>query len=197
VRLSRTESYTPATCSRGWLHEALTSETDSLHLTIGVNVVTWLDAFKAALDELRNDVRFRRSWQSDGGVEHLVETLKARLGPDDVRRRAREKLVRSRRPLREGQMRQLRALDDLDSETPLERNPTVLADLVERDGSVVVVFEGREMVFPAHARDEVAAVVEAAAPFTASDLPGSVDDDGRLVLVRRLVREGLLRISGA
>lgn len=31
---------------RGWLHEALTSDEDSLHLTIGVNVVTWLDALR-------------------------------------------------------------------------------------------------------------------------------------------------------
>jgi ribosomal protein L16 Arg81 hydroxylase len=35
---------------RGWLHEAKTSETDSLHLTMGVNVYTWMDAFRAALD---------------------------------------------------------------------------------------------------------------------------------------------------
>jgi hypothetical protein len=31
--------------------------------------------------------------------------------------------------------------------------------------------------------------------FTASDLPGRLDDESRLVLVRRLVREGFLRIS--
>ena len=43
-----------ATCStsRGWLHEALLRQR-LLHLTIGVNVVTWLDAFKAALEEAR------------------------------------------------------------------------------------------------------------------------------------------------
>jgi ribosomal protein L16 Arg81 hydroxylase len=182
---------------RGWLHEALTSETDSLHLTIGVNVVTWLDAFKAALDELRDDVDFRRSWQTGDGTDDLVEALRSRLGHADVERRAREKLVRTRRPIREGQLRQLRALDELDTETELERNPTVLADVVERNGSIVLVFEGRDLTFPAHARDEVVAAAEAEDRFTASDLPGSLDDEGRLVLVRRLVREGLLRISEA
>ena len=34
-------------------------------------------------------------------------------------------------------------------------------------------------------------------PFTPADLPGDLDDEGRLVLVRRLVREGFLVISGA
>lgn len=182
---------------RGWLHEAMTSDTDSLHLTIGVNVVTWLDAFKAALDELGDDVRFRRSWQSGDGTDDLVEALHDRLGRDDVARRARAKLVRTRRPIREGQMDQLRALDDLDVDTEVERRATVIADLVERDDAVSVVFEGRELTFPGHARDELVVVAGAAEPFTAAELPGALDDAGRLVLVRRLVREGFLRISAA
>ena len=182
---------------RGWLHEAVTSETDSLHLTIGVNVVTWLDAVKAALEELGNDVRFRRSWQSGDLADDLVEALRAELGPRDVERRARDKLVRTRRPLRDGQMRQLRALEELDLDTELERRPSIIADLVDRDGSVSLVFEGRELTFPERVREEVLTVARATEPFTASDLPGSLDDAGRLVLVRRLVREGFLQITGA
>jgi bifunctional lysine-specific demethylase and histidyl-hydroxylase NO66 len=182
---------------RGWLHEAMTSDTDSLHLTIGVNVVTWLDAFKAALDELGEDVRFRRSWQSGDGTDDLVEALHDRLGRDHVARRARSKLVRTRRPIRDGQMSQLRALGELDVDTELERRPTVMADLVDRDDSVSLVFEGRELTFPGHVREELAAVVAADEPFSAAELPGALDDEGRLVLARRLVREGFLRISGA
>ena len=180
---------------RGWLHEAVTSATDSLHLTVGINVVTWLDAFKAALEELGDDVRFRRSWQSAEQVDDLVEALHRRLDRDDVERRARRRLVRTRRPLREGQMRQLSALEELEPETEVERRPTVLADLVQRGASVSLVFEGREVTFPAHVYEELAAVVGAEAPFTAADLPGSLDDASRLVLVRRLVREGFLRIT--
>jgi lysine-specific demethylase/histidyl-hydroxylase NO66 len=182
---------------RGWLHEAVTSETDSLHLTIGVNVVTWLDAFKAAVEELGEDVRFRRSWQSGDGGDDLVEALRARLGREDVARRARAKLVRTRRPLREDQLGQLRALEDLGPGTELERRATVIADLVEADGSVALAFEGREVSFPMHVREELAAIAAADEPFTVSELPGSLDEAGRLVLVRRLVREGFLRITAA
>jgi ribosomal protein L16 Arg81 hydroxylase len=181
---------------RGWLHEALTSDTDSLHLTIGVNVTTWLDAFKAALEELGEDVRFRHSWQSEDGSDDLVDALQERLGREDVQRRARAKLIRTRRPIREGQLRQLQALESLSTETVVERNPTVLADLVD-DEAVTLVFEGREVTFPGHARTEVVAVAVAEEPFTAADLPGELDDHGRLVLIRRLVREGFLRISEA
>jgi hypothetical protein len=182
---------------RGWMHEAVTSQTDSLHLTIGVNVVTWLDAFKAAIEELGDDVRFRRSCSSGDGVDDLVEALRGRLGHDAVGRRARERLVRTRRPLRAGQMRQLGALEELELDTELERRPTVIADLVKRDGSVALVFEGRELTFPEHVHDELEAVCGTEEPFTAAELPGSLDDAGRLVLVHRLIREGFLTIRGA
>jgi hypothetical protein len=182
---------------RGWLHEALTSDTDSLHLTIGVNVVTWLDAFKSALEELGDDLRFRRSWQSGDGTDELVEALRGRIGREDVARRARTKLVRTRRPIREGQLRQLRALDELTPDTEVERNPTVLVDVAAQNGDVLLAFEGRTLTFPAHAREEVLAIAGAEQAFTLAELPGSLDEPGRLVLVRRLVREGLLRISEA
>lgn len=182
---------------RGWLHEALTSDTDSLHLTIGVNVVTWLDAFKAALEELGDDLRFRRSWQSGDGSDELVEALRAQVGREDVARRARAKLVRTRRPIRAGQLRQLRALDELTPNTEVERNPTVLLDVEAQNGDVSLAFEGRTLTFPDHAREEVLAIAGAEQAFTPAELPGSLDEPGRLVLVRRLVREGVLRISEA
>ncbi len=179
---------------RGWLHEAKTSESDSLHLTIGANVYSWIDAFSAALEECANDPDFRRS--PDGSADELVERLGARLGEDDVRRRMRSRLVRTRRPILDGQVEQLRALRDLDDQTELERRPTVIADLEEREDQVVVLYEGRTLEFPARLRDELAYVLAADEPFRASDLPGELDEDARLLLVGRLVREGLLRISG-
>jgi hypothetical protein len=178
---------------RGWLHEAVTSESDSLHLTIGVSVYTWLDAFKAALDDLGDDPDFRRSPDGDG--DELVERLRQRLGPEDVARRRRERLVRTRRPIRNGQMADLRGVDALGLETLVERRATVLADLHVSDEEAVLAFEGKEVRFPAHVTAEVEFVATAEQPFAPADLPGELDADGRLVLVRRLLREGFLRLS--
>ena len=73
---------------RGWLHDALTSDTDSLHLTVGVNVHTWTDAFRAALADCERDVEFRRSVPADGDqAADLLDRLAEQLAPEDVRRR--------------------------------------------------------------------------------------------------------------
>jgi ribosomal protein L16 Arg81 hydroxylase len=173
---------------RGWLHQAMTSSTDSLHITLGVNVYTWLDAFKAALVECGDDVSFRRS--PDGDAEELLEALSARLAPDEVTGRRRRKLVSTRRPLLPDQLTQLRELESLALESLLERRPTVLFDL---DGSTLV-FEGKTVALPAVAREDLEFIASADDAFAAADLPGDLDDETRLVLVRRLVREGFLRL---
>jgi hypothetical protein len=176
---------------RGWLHEAVTSDSDSLHITIGVNVRRWVDALRRVLDELEWELPFRRSIEEE--PDGLVELLAERLDAETVRRDARERLVRSRHPVLDGQLSELRALDALTLETPLERRETVIAEL---DGAALA-FEGRTLRFPERLGEELEFLVSADGSFTAAELPGPLDDDGRLVLVRRLVREGFLRRSAA
>jgi ribosomal protein L16 Arg81 hydroxylase len=174
---------------RGWLHQAMTSSTDSLHITVGVNVYTWLDAFKAALVECEDDLGFRRS--AEGDADDLLEALRARLGPDEVSARRRRKLVSTRRPLLPDQLTQLQALDGLTLETPLERRPTVIFELE----SSTLAFEGKTVALPALAQEDLEFLASADETFTAAELPGDLDDETRLVLVRRLVREGFLRLT--
>ncbi|HET9508173.1 MAG TPA: cupin domain-containing protein [Gaiellaceae bacterium] len=167
---------------RGWLHQALTSGTDSLHITVGVNVRTWLDEARAALDDAGDDVALRRA--AAGEAPALP-----RLDRDTAAARARQRLVGTRRPILDGQLSELRALDFLAVDTELVRRDTVIADL---DGTTLS-FEGRDLRFPARVAAELEFVVTVERPFRAADLPGSLDEAGRLVLVRRLVREGFLR----
>ena len=179
---------------RGWPHEAAAADAGSLHITVGLHPPARLDAMRAALEGCSDDVEFRRALRADGELPaSLVERLAARLGAQEVAKRARRRFVDSRRPILDGQLTQVRALDALTNDTPLERRVTVIADLEPcPDGGVALRFEGKEVRFPAKAADAVAAVHAAPARFTAAELPGRLDEAGRLVLVKRLVREGYL-----
>jgi lysine-specific demethylase/histidyl-hydroxylase NO66 len=170
---------------RGWPHEAVAQDEDSLHLTIGLHPPTRLDALRAALDECGDDVEFRRA----GDVpRELLERLAERLTPEAAARRARRRFVDSRRPILDDQLTQIRAAADLGADDLVERRSTVIADL---EGATLR-FEGREIRFPAAARDALAALAAGGGPLRPRDLPG-LDEESRLVVVRRLVREGYLR----
>ena len=172
---------------RGWLHQALTSDSDSLHITVGVNVRRWIDEARAALDAQEDDIAYRRTIDADESPELPL------LDADEARDRARDRFVRSRRPILDGQLSELRALDRLGLDTELERRDTVIADL----HGTTLVFEGRDLRFPDRLAAELEFLVTTDAPFRGSELPGSLDEAGRLVLLRRLVREGFLRRSAS
>jgi ribosomal protein L16 Arg81 hydroxylase len=182
---------------RGWLHQAMTSDTHSLHLTVGISTYLWLDALKAALDEAaEGEVELRRAVPRDGrGGDRLVELLLARVSPEAVSERKRRWFVRNRRPVRDDQFDQLRALERLDLDTDLVRNETVIADLRVDGDRAGLSFEKRDLYFPARIAPELKFMLEEEGSFRLSDLPGRLDDEGRLVLGRRLVREGFLRIT--
>jgi hypothetical protein len=132
---------------------------------------------------------------ADGAApDGLFEALAARLTPEAVARRRRQAFVEGRRALRGDVFDQLRALEALGAETELERRETVIAALDVDDREARLSFEGRTLRFPARIAGEVEFLLRIDEPFTASDLPGPLDEGGRLVLLRRLVREGLLRI---
>ena len=174
---------------RGWPHEAETSAEPSLHLTIGLHPPTRLDALRAAVEACADDVELRRALGPDGALPpDLLDRLAARLDPEQVAARARRRFVAGRRPIRDGQLTQVAALDALDAGSLVARRATVIAEL---DGATLH-FEGRRVEFPARAAAALAAVHAGDGPFCARDLPGPLDEAGRLVLLRRLVREGYL-----
>jgi hypothetical protein len=172
---------------RGWLHQAMTTDTDSLHITVGINVRRWVDEARAELDEAEADLDFRRA------IDSAAPPLLPSLDPDAARTRARERFVRTRRPILDGQLAELRALPSLGPDDVLERRDTVIADL----HGTTLTFEGRTLRFPDRLAAEIEFLVTAEEPFTSADLPGELDEAGRLVLVKRLVREGFLRRSAS
>jgi Cupin superfamily protein len=182
---------------RGWPHEATTSDDESLHLTVGMHPQTRLDALRMALDNCDDDIEFRRSMPADGELpDDLLERLAARLAPDELSRLLRRRFVENRRPILHDQLSQLRALERVTVDDLLERRATVIFELEKtNDGGAVLLFEGKEIRFPPQATSAVVAATESSGPFSADQLPGPLDEEGRLVLVRRLVREGFLRFA--
>lgn len=191
---------------RGFIHEGLTSGSDSLHITVGVISFTWVDLFTEALSLVKTDPDFRASLppgfifesgnDSTLSQEHFARLMQ-KFGEAAVLDKLAEKLgdrfISSRRPVLDGQLHQLRVLDDLGAASVIERRPGILCKLEAGDNSVSLSFTGKKITFPRFVENTLRFIARHQdRSFKIADLPHELDEAGRLVLVRRLVREGFL-----
>ncbi|MFC7359917.1 JmjC domain-containing protein [Nocardioides astragali] len=189
----------------GTPHAARAQEAVSLHLTIGINQLTWRQLVSRLVLDVLDDVaddHLPAGYLTD--PDRLADGIGRHLGAvaDAVRRldapaAAQEQAVRflSERPPRmAGALLDREALTrGLSDDSVLRRRPGHPCEVVAAAGDDVVrvLLGDRVLRVPARIRDAVD-VVAARHELTPADLP--LDPASALVLCRRLVREGLLEV---
>ena len=189
-------------CPRGLYHSARSTDQASLHITLGLIGKTWADvmieavsaaclaspAFRATLPVGFANASFDAS-QAAVTFRALVDTFArdAQLAP--ILGRLAEDFVTSRRPALYGCLQELETEPSIES--ILAPRPDLIYLVREDNERLVLLFGSTEISLPAFTRDAVMFALEGA-PFVVRNLPGQLDDAGKVVLVRRLLREGLL-----
>lgn len=189
---------------RGHLHEARATNTVSLHVTVGILACTWTDVLlEAVADACLNDAAFRKAlppgFAREGTpdrymreiFDRLLQHLAERGSPERILDRFVDEFLASSPPLLRGQMAQLAALEHMAVDSMLEARPHLIAPVQVDEHSVSIRHFARKITFPLHVAPAVRFAVTQKR-FTIRELPGDLDDSGKLTLARRLVREGLL-----
>lgn len=191
-------------CPRGLYHSARSTDEASLHITLGLIGKTWADvmieavsaaclaspAFRANLPVGFANTGFDPS-QAAATFRSLVDTFarEAQLAP--ILERLAGDFVTSRRPALYGCLKELDMAPAPSIESTLAPRPDLIYLVREESEKLVLLFGSTEISLPAFTRDAVMFALDGA-PFVVRDLPGQLDDAGKVVLVRRLLREGLL-----
>ncbi|HLT70050.1 MAG TPA: cupin domain-containing protein [Acidimicrobiales bacterium] len=200
---------------RGVVHSAAAQRGVSLHLTVGVLATTVHDVLRELVDLAAEEVELRRSltpgWPFDpdlaeGEVKSAIAALADWLATADagtVAARLRDRFVANRSPLLEGQLLEIAALDEIGDDTHVLRRPGAVTDLrlvpaggdVPDDGAapgrLQLVLGDRRVTMPAAVEPAVRRLLDGE-PHRVGDLADLLDQPSRRVLVRRLVREGIL-----
>ena len=194
---------------RGLMHDARTSEAagHSLHVTFGALFTSWADVLAEALGRWAlNDAHGRRGlpvgFARDGfdgtdAKRTLAEALRrfaaaAEGDAKGVLEHFAQDLVDTRHPRLPGQFAQLQRLPELSVDTVVGVRPGVVPRVEEGTEQALLSCYGRVLGFPVYAMSALRFAVSSER-FTARDLPTELDDAGRLVLLRKLIREGVLR----
>jgi mannose-6-phosphate isomerase-like protein (cupin superfamily) len=190
----------------GTPHSARSQEQTSLHVTVGINQVTMRDTLRQVVDRVLSDERYDAPLPA-GYVDdprRLAERLTTELSaftaslagtdPEAVAAHRVDSFLTDRVPYLRGGLTDLVGLDALTDSTRLTRRATA-ACVLERGPDVLRVLLGdRELRMPLRLTGAMELVRDHRS-FTVGDLEPWLDPQSRLVVARRLVREGLLRIE--
>jgi bifunctional lysine-specific demethylase and histidyl-hydroxylase NO66 len=184
-------------------HAAWTAASASVHLTVGVVPTTWADALGrdviATVENALSGAPLPAGYAHDpaalgaGVAEQLAEVRRRldKLDPDTIAAAAADRFWASRPPILAGQLQQLLALDEIGEDTVVRRRPGAVCQLRRRDDRLEVLLGDRALHMPAHLASAMETIL-ASDRLAVADLAALLDPPSRLVLVRRLVREGLL-----
>lgn len=189
---------------RGYPHDVRSCDSTSLHVTLGVKPILWAEVVEEAVRAaIESDATLRRSlpprFASDPALfdvcmaelRRMLESTLQQTSVEAAMRNARSRCELAVQPSLRGHLRDLDQQAQVDLETAVmvrrESNPT----LAISDGYVHVGFHGKRVRLPSHT-ERTLRFLFAAPSFSAADLPDDLDEPSRLLLVRRLIHEGLL-----
>ncbi|HXT58693.1 MAG TPA: cupin domain-containing protein [Pirellulales bacterium] len=196
---------------RGHVHEAFAAERASLHLTVGVNVYRWVELLHHALSlAAEQDKRFRESIpggallgdkaEIKANFEQLLGALASRASAEGFFDRAAESLgdqfFGQLKMLPGSQFAAEFDLDRIALDSVLEKSPHALCRVVEKADGAAIEFPGNRVGGPQRIGAALRFIARATR-FEVRELPDDLNADGKLVLARRLVREGLLSVVDA
>ena len=187
---------------RGYIHAAETNEQRSIHLTVGVTATTAYDVLRDVIELAADQESFRRPLPLGSAHEQLASVAGivaeaaqwlGALPADRAREAVRSRVARHNVPEPLGLLASEDALLAFDKEASVRPRSGLGARLVAGapDGRVVLELPDRELSFPASVEAALHTLLGGPCRVTELDIP--VDD--ALVLVRRLLREGVLRVT--
>jgi bifunctional lysine-specific demethylase and histidyl-hydroxylase NO66 len=191
---------------KGFPHAASAGRRASAHLTVGILTHDSIDIVReiATLAERESvfSERLPRDVTSDpdalrASVLGHVEDLRAWLDTIDVDRltqRVARRMMSTSQPIVRGQLSQLVRLDDLNEQTVVVRRRGATCALFPDADSVRVLLSDRELEMPLATRPAIEEIASRER-LRVRDLHQHLTPESALVLVRRLIREGLLRVD--
>jgi hypothetical protein len=194
---------------RGHIHEAFTSDSLSLHLTVGIKVYRRVDLLHRALEIVSGrDARFRASLPPGlltGGTtpeaeaELFGELLRA-LAEDARADEAIDRVAAdflAKLPALPGDSFAAVDVNGIGPDTMLERvRGAICREVQLANGRVGLQFPGGSLEGPPKIGPALHFIARTRR-FAVHELAGGLTSDGKLVLVRRLVRDRLLQVVNA
>ena len=190
---------------RGWFHSAESATETSIHLTFGFFLPTLLDIFQAAIKDMYKFEESRKTpspIESNGRLtldkqelsafkDFLIRNIDLNAGYESLQ----QKFSMRRIDNRNGRLADLIRLKEIDLGSVI----AVRSDLpskyrvVKSGEKIILHFSDKEIIFPAVVLETIE-LIESSGGITIGSINDRIDSESRLILSKKLIEEGFLRI---
>lgn len=204
VRLERGDViYLP----RGFPHKAVATEEASLHLTVGILPIYWVDFLKAAIETICLEHADLRRAMPPGFIDdpqarssaaeefHKIMTLVCRAANfDRVFEEFARRHTRNQSFPADGHFFQITKLADISIDSMVRRRKGLTCYFAEEGDARYISFGKCRIKAPRRAGPALSFICKNR-DFRVGDLPGHLDEQSKVMLVRHLIRDGLLQAA--
>ena len=190
----------------GTPHSARSQDETSLHVTLGINQLTWRALLRRVADQALAEERYAAPLPAGyledpavlaGPLQAALADLAAAVGAVDAEAVAADQVgsfLTGRTPALRGGLTDLVGLEAITDDSRLVRRATAACVLRPGPERLVVLLGDRELRMPLRLLPPLELVRDRRS-FTVRELSPWLDPSSRLVVARRLVREGLLQVA--
>jgi len=191
---------------RGLMHSAKSQDDYSLHVTIGVLGYTWADVLTEALAALAlREPKLRKAICPGFAKASFDRSILERISEDLGRHCMKhmdilsaidhfsEEFALTRRPVLVNQLSQTMNGRDVRFDTIVGVRPDLICKVREDLETVQLICYNNNVTIPGFAKEAIHFIL-AHPKFTPAEIPGNLDGPGKITLVSRLIREGILHV---
>jgi len=187
---------------RGHFHQVVTTASDSIHISLGVMPLTWIEVLRQAATEFIAEIEFReapveqvKAVRDPQALERKWQHLLAKMGQrnpwERIWKKAEERLISRGAMEQHGRIRDILSLAQINETTVVRSRVGLDASIDNHAGQLRLHFNGKSLAFPAGFRPVFEEILSRRR-LRATDLSQWIESEDSIELIRLLVREGLL-----
>jgi hypothetical protein len=192
---------------KNWTYTYKTDKEVSISILLVIRPMRWIDLFRLSFADqvkiMAKNLEYRKSLPvyKDGEQRdykatfcELMDKVEKNLSIDNVRHIAIESFIKSSIHYEKGRLVSIESIKDIDFQSIIRRDELINYYYDENGTEIVLKFLGKTIIFPLRARISIKFILQNT-KFLVRDIKGLISLEGKLEIVKRLVKEGLLKVN--
>lgn len=190
---------------RGLVHDAVTAETASVHITLGLHPNYWFELVKEIAELAEDKAGFRKAVPNGLTAEaykqqfkqefrQLTEALIDELDIDALLDRKFDQYIGKKRSEDQNRFKDSIQLHKLNLNSVLSKRENILFKVDKDDKNIYINFYGKKLEFPLFTAHSINTLLKPQS-FAVKDIGGLINNEGKIDLATKFLQEGFLQIE--